>query len=68
MDEKGNIVGRHRGTHSVTIGQRKGLNIASERPYYVLEIDTKRDEVIVGREEDQLAQGLIATNCSWISP
>jgi len=68
VDEKGNIVGKHRGTHSVTIGQRKGLNIASERPYYVLEIDIKRNEVIVGREEDQLAQGLIATNCSWISP
>jgi len=68
VDEKGSIVGKHRGTHSVTIGQRKGLNIASERPYYVLEIDTKRNEVIVGRAEDQLAQGLIATNCSWISP
>jgi len=68
VDEKGNIVGKHRGTHSVTIGQRKGLNIASERPYYVLEIDIKKDEVVVGREEDQLAQGLIATNCSWISP
>ncbi|MCK4535290.1 MAG: tRNA 2-thiouridine(34) synthase MnmA, partial [Syntrophobacterales bacterium] len=68
VDEEGNIVGKHQGTHSVTIGQRKGLNIASERPYYVLEIDTKRNEVIVGREEDQLARGLIATNCSWISP
>jgi len=67
VDGKRNIVGRHHGTHSVTIGQRKGLNIASERPYYVLEIDTKRNEVIVGREEDQLARGLIATNCSWIS-
>ncbi|MCD6486066.1 MAG: tRNA 2-thiouridine(34) synthase MnmA [Syntrophobacterales bacterium] len=67
VDEEGNIVGRHRGTHSVTIGQRKGLNIASERPHYVLEIDTKKNEVVVGREEDQLAHGLIATNCSWIS-
>ena len=68
VDEEGNIVGKHQGTHSVTIGQRKGLNIASERPYYVLEIDIKRNEVIVGREEDQLASGLVATNCSWISP
>ncbi|MBN2538738.1 MAG: tRNA 2-thiouridine(34) synthase MnmA [Deltaproteobacteria bacterium] len=68
VDEKGNIVGRHRGTHSVTVGQRRGLNIASERPYYVLAIDIKKNEVIVGREEDQLAHGLIATNCSWIFP
>ena len=68
VDENGNVVGKHKGTHSITIGQRKGLNIASECPYYVLDIDTKRDEVIVGREEDQFAQGLIAANCSWILP
>ena len=67
VDREGNIVGKHRGTHSVTIGQRRGLNIASGRPYYVLEINTERDEVIVGREEDQFACGLIADNCSWIS-
>ncbi len=68
VDKQGDIVGRHRGIHSVTIGQRKGLNIASERPYYILEIDAGRNEVVVGREEDQLAQGLIAGNCSWVSP
>ena len=68
VDRKGNIVGRHRGIHSVTIGQRKGLNIASERPYYVLEIDKDNNEVIVGREEDQFFDGLIAGNVSWISP
>jgi len=67
VDREGNLVGKHRGTHTVTIGQRKGLNIASRRPYYVLEINTERDEVIVGREEDQFVCGLTAGNCSWIS-
>ena len=67
VDREGTVVGRHRGTHTVTIGQRRGLNIASRRPYYVLEIDTTRDEVVVGREEDQSASGLFADNCSWIS-
>ncbi|MDO9515174.1 MAG: tRNA 2-thiouridine(34) synthase MnmA [Syntrophales bacterium] len=67
VDREGNVVGRHRGTHTVTIGQRKGLNIASQRPYYVLEINTERDEVIVGREEDQFTGGLVANNCSWVS-
>ncbi|MBW2561059.1 MAG: tRNA 2-thiouridine(34) synthase MnmA [Deltaproteobacteria bacterium] len=67
VDSEGNTVGKHRGTHTVTIGQRKGLNIASRRPYYVLEIHTERNEVIVGREEDQFACGLVATACSWIS-
>ncbi len=67
VDEAGNVVGKHKGIHSVTIGQRKGLNIASERPYYVLEIDTQKNEVIVGREEDQFTHGLIATDCCWVS-
>lgn len=67
VDRQGNIVGRHRGTHTVTIGQRKGLNIASPRPYYVLEIDTERNEVIVGRDEDQFSHGLTAHSCSWVS-
>lgn len=67
VDREGTVVGRHRGTHTVTIGQRRGLNIASHRPYYVLEINIERDEVIVGREEDQFAGGLIADNCSWIA-
>jgi tRNA-specific 2-thiouridylase len=67
VDGKGNIVGRHCGIHSVTIGQRKGLNIASERPYYVLEIARDKNEVIVGREEDQFFDGLIAGNVSWSS-
>lgn len=68
VNRKGDVVGRHRGIHSLTIGQRRGLNIASERPYYVLDIDSTRNEVVVGREEDQYFDGLIARNVSWVSP
>jgi len=67
VDREGNVVGRHRGTHTVTIGQRRGLNIASRRPYYVLAINPEKDEVVVGREEDRFASGLVAAHCSWIS-
>lgn len=68
VDKDGYVVGRHRGIHTVTIGQRKGLNIASERPYYVLEIDRHKNRVIVGRDEDQLFTGLIAERVLWNSP
>jgi len=64
---RGEIVGKHRGIHSLTIGQRRGLNIASERPYYVLKIDKEKNEVIVGRDEDQYCDGLIAQNITWAS-
>jgi tRNA-specific 2-thiouridylase len=66
VDQNRSIVGKHRGIHSVTVGQRKGLNIASEKPYYVIEIDRKNNEVIVGRDEDQFFKGLIAENVSLI--
>lgn len=68
VDKNGAIVGRHRGIHTVTIGQRKGLNIASERPYYVTEIDGTSNRVVVGRDEDQFFAGLIAERVSWSSP
>ena len=65
---QGQIVGRHQGIHSVTIGQRKGLDISSDRPYYVLEIRKDTNEVVVGRDEDQFFGGLIAKDISWVSP
>ncbi|MBN2254524.1 MAG: tRNA 2-thiouridine(34) synthase MnmA [Deltaproteobacteria bacterium] len=64
----GKIVGKHRGIHSLTVGQRRGLNIASERPYYVVEIRKEANQVIVGREEDQYFSGLVARQALWISP
>lgn len=68
VDKKGQILGRHEGIFSYTIGQRRGLNIASTRPYYVVGIDAAKNEVIVGRQEEQGSQGLIAKNVFWISP
>ena len=65
---QGQIVGRHRGIHTLTIGQRKGLNISSSRPYYVIDIRRETDEIVVGRDEDQLSRGLIAEGISWVSP
>ena len=65
---QGKVVGRHRGIHSVTIGQRRGLNIASERPYYVYSIDTIHNRVVVARDEEQWCRGLSASGVSWTDP
>jgi tRNA-specific 2-thiouridylase len=64
----GRVVGRHRGIHSLTIGQRRGLAIPSERPYYVVEIRKEANQVVVGREEEQYFSGLVAQSALWISP
>ncbi len=68
VNTHGEVVGKHRGIHSLTIGQRRGLNIASERPYYVVEIRKETNQVIVGREEEQYFTGLVARKIVWVSP
>ena len=48
----GHIVGAHRGIHRFTVGQRKGLGIATGSPLYVLEIKGDTQQVVVGKEQD----------------
>ncbi len=62
----GRLVGRHRGTHRYTIGQRKGLGIAWSEPLYVTSIDTEKNVVMVGEEPRDFAHGLRARELSWI--
>ena len=68
VDRKGNILGRHSGIYAYTIGQRKGLNISSTHPYYVLNIIKARNEVIVGKRDELDFQGFIAKDVCWVSP
>jgi tRNA-specific 2-thiouridylase len=54
VDLAGNVLGRHSGQHNFTVGQRRGLGIASTAPRYVLAKDADRNTVTVG-ERDELA-------------
>lgn len=55
VDTKGNVLGSHDGIWNYTIGQRKGLGIASGKPLYVIDIDPVKKSVVVG-ERDLLAK------------
>ena len=48
----GEVVGRHDGIHNFTVGQRKGLGIATGDPLYVLEIRGDKRQVVVGAGDD----------------
>jgi tRNA-specific 2-thiouridylase len=52
LDRRGHRVGSHRGHHNFTVGQRRGLGIASSSPLYVLETDAEANSVVVGRREE----------------
>ena len=67
VDTDGNIIGKHEGIFSYTVGQRRGLGIAKGKPLYVVELDTKNNRVIVGSEDEIYSNSLSVTNLSWVS-
>ncbi len=66
IDTAGTVVGEHRGAHRYTIGQRRGLGIASPRPYYVKEIRMRTNEIIVARREELYSRSVLARDIRWI--
>jgi len=47
----GEEIGKHDGIINYTIGQRKGIKIASSNPLYVINIDAEKNSIIVGEKE-----------------
>ena len=63
----GEVVGRHAGIHNFTVGQRKGLGVASAAPLYVINIDPASHRVTVGADTELATQSLRARDLNWIS-
>jgi tRNA-uridine 2-sulfurtransferase len=63
----GQARGRHEGVHNFTVGQRKGLGLASPSPLYVISIDRERKQVTVGGEQELMRSKLRAHRLNWIS-
>ncbi|MDO8527812.1 MAG: tRNA 2-thiouridine(34) synthase MnmA [Deltaproteobacteria bacterium] len=66
LDESGKKMGRHRGVHAYTIGQRRGLGVSTGERRYVVSLDAKKNEIILGGKESLKATGLIAKDPHWI--
>lgn len=52
LDRSGRAVGRHRGHHNFTVGQRRGIGVSAEEPLYVLATDAAANTVTVGGREE----------------
>ncbi len=63
----GEVVGTHAGIHNFTVGQRKGLGVATGSPLYVLEIRGDKRQVVVGRGDELLSITLRAKRLNWIA-
>jgi tRNA-specific 2-thiouridylase len=60
VDNKGNILGEHRGYALYTLGQRARLGGRSGDPLYVLGVDARKNRVVIGGKADLMAPGLVA--------
>jgi tRNA-uridine 2-sulfurtransferase len=67
VNTRGERLGEHTGIHHYTVGQRRGLGIAHERPLYVVQIDARRNRVVVGADEELLQREFIAAGVNWIA-
>ena len=63
----GEAIGEHTGIHQFTVGQRKGLGVATGSPLYVIEIRGDRREVVVGGGDELLSKTLRARDVNFIS-
>jgi tRNA-uridine 2-sulfurtransferase len=63
----GEVVGTHDGIHNFTVGQRKGLGVATGSPLYVLEIRGDQRQVVVGGPDALLSPTLRAKRLNWIA-
>jgi len=63
----GHTLGHHNGVHHFTVGQRKGLGIATGEPLYVIATDPASQRVVVGGNDDLLRASFRAREVNWIS-
>ncbi|HEY8670354.1 MAG TPA: tRNA 2-thiouridine(34) synthase MnmA [Terriglobales bacterium] len=63
----GRVIGEHSGIHNFTVGQRKGLGVATGSPLYVLQIKGDAHQVVVGGQENLYSQTLLACRINLIS-
>jgi tRNA-uridine 2-sulfurtransferase len=63
----GEVIGHHEGISNFTVGQRKGLGVASPSPLYVLNINPASHRVTVGADAELATRTLHANRVNWIS-
>jgi tRNA-specific 2-thiouridylase len=67
VDVEGHEVGRHDGVAGFTIGQRRGLGLATGRALYVVDLDAETDRVTVGGPADLERDRLVAGRVSFVA-
>jgi len=67
VDAEGHEIGTHDGTFAFTVGQRRGLGVATGERRYVVDVDATANRVMVGPQELLSRQGLLADRVTWVA-
>ena len=68
VDQRGRVIGEHKGTIDFTVGQRRGIGVGGTgEPLYVLRIDAVSRRVVVGPRTALGVDGVVLGEVNWIS-
>ena len=68
IDKDGKVVGEHKGYMHYTIGKRKGFTVkGAHEPHYVLSIDSKKNQIIVGKKEELACNNVVLHNLNMFN-
>jgi tRNA-specific 2-thiouridylase len=68
LDKDGNVVGEHKGYMHYTIGKRKGFTVkGAHEPHYVLSIDAKKNQIVVGKKEELACTRVVLNNLNMFN-
>ena len=62
----GTVMGRHPGVIHYTVGQRRGLGVATGDPLYVVRLDAEKKQVVVGPREALLVRRIALKDVTWL--
>ena len=66
VDLDGEVLGAHAGIIHYTVGQRRGLGLATGAPLYVVRLDAERRRVVVGSREALRTSCIVLRDVNWI--
>lgn len=65
VDLEGKVLGRHKGIHHYTIGQRRGLGIGAAEPLYIIRIDVDANTIVVGKGNELVCSSFDTKTLFW---
>lgn len=66
IDQHGNVLGKHKGIHCYTLGQRRGLGVSGPHRYFVSAIDPKRNTVTLSDGGDLGRTEVVCSELNWL--